>query len=104
MRSRVLAVGRDPQEAIAEIMTRTPVTVNASAPAMEALRCPPSDAPVNNLSGGERRRVALAKLLLSEPDLLRADMDALPVREQTGDPFASTNGLMHARTATSLHR
>ncbi|MEV0086711.1 energy-dependent translational throttle protein EttA [Saccharopolyspora sp. NPDC050642] len=41
--------------------------------AMDALRCPPPDAEVKNLSGGERRRVALCKLLLSKPDLLLLD-------------------------------
>jgi len=41
--------------------------------AMDALRCPPPDEPVTTLSGGERRRVALCKLLLSKPDLLLLD-------------------------------
>lgn len=41
--------------------------------AMDALRCPPGDSPVSSLSGGERRRVALCKLLLQKPDLLLLD-------------------------------
>src|SRR5580704_2507153 len=65
--------------------------------AMDALRCPPADADVSTLSGGERRRVALCKLLLSQPDLLLLDeptnhLDAESVQwlEQHLEKYAGT--------------
>ena len=50
--------------------------------AMDALRCPPGEASVTSLSGGEKRRVALARLLLSQPDLLLLDEPDEPPRRR----------------------
>jgi energy-dependent translational throttle protein EttA len=65
--------------------------------AMDALRCPPDDAPVTTLSGGEKRRVALARLLMQHPDLLLLDeptnhLDAESVEwlERFLDEYAGT--------------
>jgi sulfate-transporting ATPase len=57
--------------------------------AMDALRCPPGDAPVKVLSGGERRRVALCRLLLQKPDILLLD-------EPTNHLDAETVGWLEA--------
>jgi serine/threonine protein phosphatase PrpC/ABC-type Mn2+/Zn2+ transport system ATPase subunit len=57
-----------------EIDARTcGISIQQVDQAMDALRCPPDDADVDKLSGGEKRRVALCKLLLSKPDMLLLD-------------------------------
>jgi len=65
--------------------------------AMDALRCPPSDADVTKLSGGERRRVALCRLLLSKPDMLLLDE---PTNHLDAESVAWLERFLHDYTGT----
>jgi ATP-binding cassette ChvD family protein len=66
---------------------------------MEALRCPPDDAAVANLSGGERRRVALCQLLLDQPDMLLLDE---PTNHLDAETIAWLQNHLIAYTGTIL--
>ncbi|PZO54842.1 MAG: energy-dependent translational throttle protein EttA [Alphaproteobacteria bacterium] len=77
-----MEVGENYTEELMEEMTKLQEQIDASDAwdidskidmAMDALRCPPDDSGVEKLSGGERRRVALCRLLLSKPDMLLLD-------------------------------
>ena len=65
--------------------------------AMDALRCPPGDADVTTLSGGERRRVALCRLLLSKPDMLLLDE---PTNHLDAESVAWLERFLHDYTGT----
>ena len=77
-----MKLGEDYSEELMEEMTKLQEQIDASDAwdidskidmAMDALRCPPDDSGVEKLSGGERRRVALCRLLLAKPDMLLLD-------------------------------
>src|SRR6476661_1377146 len=65
--------------------------------AMDALRCPPGDADVNVISGGEKRRVALCRLLLSKPDMLILDE---PTNHLDAESVSWLEHFLHAYTGT----
>lgn len=67
--------------------------------AMEALRCPPGDAAVTHLSGGEKRRIALARLLLSNPDILLLDE---PTNHLDAESVAWLEGFLHKFPGTVI--
>ncbi len=77
-----MKIGEDYSDELMEEMTKLQEQIDAAEAwdidskidmAMDALRCPPDDSGVEKLSGGERRRVALCRLLLSKPDMLLLD-------------------------------
>ena len=67
--------------------------------AMDALRCPPGDTPVSVISGGEKRRVALCRLLLQNPDILLLDE---PTPTWTPNPWRGWNGTFRISPIRSL--
>ncbi|HAT6582773.1 DUF294 nucleotidyltransferase-like domain-containing protein [Corynebacterium striatum] len=99
LRSRVLALGRDPQEAIAEIMTCTPVTVNASAPAMEAL-LHMAERGIHHLpvvAKGQLRGIVtqsdITRLLQNDPLYLTADLSRKNSAEELAGSFNEATAL-----------